>query len=246
MILYSINDTVVYMQYFTEDYLDFMAELAVNNNKQWFDANRDRYHTFVREPFLKFTEDLSTELRNTYRPDIVQPANKLMYRINRDVRFAKDKTPYKTGMSASLSAIKNDEMPGFFVSLGIEEGLAMAGGVYMPSKESLLDIRRSLQADSNTLTKLTDAKSFKQHWGELRGDKNKILPAEFKSDSANNPWLFYKQYYYWTELPFDTAYRPDLIKFIANYLKTAHPINQYFHPIMLETKARLAEENTNK
>lgn len=228
------------MQYFTEQYLDFMADLAVNNNKQWFDQNRHRYEEFVREPFKIFVDDLSKALQ-IIRPDIVLPPHKLMFRINRDVRFAKDKTPYKTGMSAVFNTTKNDELPGFYVSLSIESGLTIAGGVYQPSKEALYDIRKTLQDDPKKLNKLVAKKEFKAKWGELQGDKNKILPAEFKHDAADNPWLFYKQFYYWTDLPFDTALQSNLIEQIVSYCTAGHGINDFFKPIMLETKARLAE-----
>ena len=90
------------MKYFSSDYLEFFKELAPNNNKDWFDKNRKRYIDSVKEPFKKFVTDLIQEISKV--DDEVQiEAKDAIFRINRDIRFSKDKTPYKLNNSAIIS-----------------------------------------------------------------------------------------------------------------------------------------------
>jgi uncharacterized protein (TIGR02453 family) len=216
------------MQYFTEQYLDFMAELAVNNNKAWFDDNRKRYEQHVREPFKLFITDLIQAIQ-ILRPDIDLPAHKALFRINRDIRFTHDKTPYKTSMSAYLNPSKHDSQPGFYISLGIEDGLTLAGGMHSPGKETIQNIRSELNHDnSRQLLKLANKKSFSDNWGEIKGNKNKRLPKEFSETAKQNRLLYNKQWYFWTDLPFEKATSDNLMDAVMGYFKTAHPINEYF------------------
>src|SRR5690242_18331896 len=88
--------------YFTRDTFRFLDELAANNRKEWFDANRDRYERFAKEPMLRFISDLGPKLAKAapgYQAD-PRPVGGSMMRIFRDIRFSKDKSPYKTALAA--------------------------------------------------------------------------------------------------------------------------------------------------
>ena len=87
------------MIYLEKEYLNFFNELSENNNKLWFDENRKRYEKFVKKPFENLITDLIAELSNIDLK-ITMQAKDAMFRINRDIRFSNDKTPYKTQMSA--------------------------------------------------------------------------------------------------------------------------------------------------
>ncbi len=82
------------MIYFNQDYLDFFKELEQNNSKEWFDENRKRYEKSVKGPFKAFAKDLADEMQYLY-PEVNLVENTSIIRINRDIRFSKDKTPYK-------------------------------------------------------------------------------------------------------------------------------------------------------
>ena len=90
------------MVYFSKDYLDFFKELSSNNNREWFHENKKRYDKHVRKPFISFVGGLIQELEQDWGTIPYQPKDFLM-RINRDIRFSKDKTPYNTQMSAMIS-----------------------------------------------------------------------------------------------------------------------------------------------
>ena len=91
------------MQYFIPDFIEFFKELAANNNKDWFDINRKRYTDVIKEPFKKFVLDLIVEVGKV-NPKIkdIEPKD-CIFRINRDIRFSKDKTPYKMNVSALIA-----------------------------------------------------------------------------------------------------------------------------------------------
>lgn len=90
------------MAHFTQDYLDFFKELAANNNKDWFHGNKKRYEASVKKPFEEFVQDIinrTSELDDRFAGE----AKKAVFRIYRDVRFSKDKTPYKLNCSAIIA-----------------------------------------------------------------------------------------------------------------------------------------------
>ena len=90
------------MAYFTNEYFAFFKELAGNNNKDWFDANRKRYEEHVKDPFKHFLQDLINAIK-VLDDRIDLTPNQAGFRINRDIRFSKDKTPYKLNRSAIIS-----------------------------------------------------------------------------------------------------------------------------------------------
>ena len=91
------------MAYFTKDFIDFFKELAANNKKEWFDFNRKRYEKSVKQPFAEFVQEMIDRIRAD-DPKVDISTKDAIFRINRDVRFSKDKTPYKTHMAAIVSA----------------------------------------------------------------------------------------------------------------------------------------------
>ena len=121
------------MQYFTQDYLDFFKELAAHNHKEWFDVNRKRYENVVKKPFQIFVDDLIESI-SKIDSEIQITSKEAIFRINRDIRFSKDKIPYKLNNSAIISkeGRVNKSYPGLYMELGPEH-LSIYGGLYMPS-----------------------------------------------------------------------------------------------------------------
>lgn len=153
--------------YFTPDYLKFYKELASNNNKDWFDANRERYHKSVKEPFEQFVNELIIAVQKKDK-DINIGAKDCIFRINRDVRFSKDKTPYKIRSSAIVSpgGKKGKSNPGFYFELG-PENVGIYGGAYFPDTDELLRIRTYIAKNLKTFEGLINDKKFRKYFGEL-------------------------------------------------------------------------------
>lgn len=209
------------MQYFTNDYLEFFKELAPNNNKDWFDKNRKRYLTSVREPFKKFVTDLIHEISKEDN-EVQIEAKDAIFRINRDIRFSKDKTPYKLNNSAIISkrGRKNRNYPGIYIELSPDK-LRIYGGVYMPDTKQIQKIREAIVDQGDEFNKVVNDEDFKGKFGEIRGEKNKRIPKEFRELAKIQPLLFNKQWYHFAELSSKIILQEDLMETIMEYALSA-------------------------
>lgn len=194
------------MAYFSSDFLTFFKELAANNHKDWFDENRKRYEKNVKKAFEVFVTDLIA-LVHKHDSAIEITYKEAIFRINRDIRFSKDKSPYKLNRSAiiSPSGRKDKSNPGLYLEMG-PAFFRIYSGVYQPNKEQLYDIRAFIIENESAFNKLISDKKFVKVFGEIRGEKNKILPKEFKEKAADIPLLFNKQFYWFTE------FEPEIIE----------------------------------
>ncbi|MGB1103095.1 MAG: DUF2461 domain-containing protein [Crocinitomicaceae bacterium] len=220
-------------KYFSEDYLNFFKELAPNNHKDWFDENRQRYHQSVKEPFEQFVTDLIGEVQKR-DASIQLTYNDSIFRINRDIRFSKNKEPYKLNRSAIISAKgrKDKAFPGLYIEMGPEH-YRVYGGVYQPSKDQLYDIRESIAKQPSKFMNLVNDKKFKEIYGEVRGDKNKVLPKEFKDPAAKTPLIFNKQFYWFTEFEPEIVETDDLMPVTLKAYEAGKPLMDYFIKAML-------------
>jgi uncharacterized protein (TIGR02453 family) len=133
------------MQYFDKDTFAFLRELAANNDRDWFAENKDRYEESVKEPFLQFINDVGPELRKVSKAIVADPRPNggSMFRIYRDVRFSKDKSPYKPYASAHFSMGKGVHGPGYYLHVQPGECF-LAGGMWMPEPPILQSIRERI------------------------------------------------------------------------------------------------------
>ncbi len=194
------------MNYFSPDFLDFFKELAANNHKDWFDVNRKRYEANVKKAFEVFVTDLIEAIQK-HDKKIEITYKEAIFRINRDIRFSKNKEPYKLNRSAIISpkGRKDKAFPGLYLEMGPEH-FRIYGGVYQPDKEQLYAIRETIVSNPKAFNKLVNDKKFLATFGEIRGEKNKVIPKEFKEEGAETPLVFNKQFYWFTQ------FEPELIE----------------------------------
>jgi uncharacterized protein (TIGR02453 family) len=133
--------------HFTPALFTFLAELRLHNDRDWFERNRERYLSDVRDPMLRFISDMGPVLRKI-APRLVadpRPVGGSLFRIHRDTRFSSDKTPYKTNVAAHFrhEAGRDVHGPAFYVSLDPDE-VDVGGGVWHPEADALRMIRRSI------------------------------------------------------------------------------------------------------
>jgi uncharacterized protein (TIGR02453 family) len=172
-------------RYFTPALFAFLRELAENNEREWFKANQDRYEAVARQPALDFIEDFSEPLVKV-SPHFTADARKVggsLFRIQRDTRFGKDKTPYKThvGIHFRHVATRDDvHAPGFYLHL--EPGNCRAGiGLWRPAAVDANAIRRAIDEDPTRWKRVSRAKRFTDLY-ELGGDFLKRPPQGFDPD----------------------------------------------------------------
>ena len=215
--------------YFTQDYIDFFTELAFNNEKAWFDKNRKRYEESVKKPFTAFVQEVIDGIQK-FDPSIgnLQPKD-VMFRINRDIRFARDKTPYNTWLSAGIvkgGKKQADVHPGYYFRFAVDK-VSIGGGLFHPDKDALHNVRTKIAKNPKALHKIIDAKQFKDAWGTLDGEENKIIPKEFKDAVEKEPLIRKKSYMYWIEKPETEILRADLLKYMLELFRTGHDVNKY-------------------
>ena len=215
------------MAHFTQDYLDFFSELQANNHKDWFHANKKRYEKSVKKPFAAFVEHMIDRIAE-HDPEVRIAAKDATMRINRDIRFSPDKTPYNTSMRAIISAVgrKDRSYPGIFFKIDAE-GVGFFGGAYMLEKEKLRAVREHIADDLEAFARLISDPEFKAKFGEIRGEKNKRLPKEFQEAAAKQPLLFNKGFYYHTQIGPEHVLSDDLPDTMMEYWHVARPMQQF-------------------
>ena len=171
-------------RYFTKQTFAFLAELAKNNEREWFTAHQQEYENFVREPALDFISDMSEEIPAISRHFLAQPkkVGGSLMRIYRDTRFSKDKTPYKTniGIQFRHEIGKDIHAPGYY--LHIESGECFVGiGLWHPDADALFKIREALVQKSDVWLAARDDETFRKHF-TLEGDSLANAPRGFAKD----------------------------------------------------------------
>lgn len=215
------------MYYFTQDFIEFFKELSYNNNKDWFDINRKRYEQNVKNPFLNFVQDLIDEFRTLY-PDIERDAKNCVFRINKDIRFSKDKSPYKLFTSALISpnGKKNSTQPGFYIEFN-PESISIYGGIYMPDNKQIGIIRNYILENDVEFNQIIEEKNFKSHFNEILGEKSIRISKEFKTFGKIQPLIFNKQWYVHANLDAKTLLDKNLLNQILAYFNAALPFHLY-------------------
>ena len=221
------------MAYFQKDFLDFFIELAPNNHKDWFDENRKRYENSVKEPFKNFVTHIISKLDEIDSSFSEVEAKDCIFRINRDVRFAKDKQPYKTQVSAIVtpSGKKSKAINGVYFELGPEH-LGVYTGVYMPDKEQIDRIRRHIAKNGKRLEAILNEKHFKATFGEVKGEKAKLLPADSKLAATQQPLIFNKQFYLQHTAEPEIIVEKDVLKYIAEKYRHAKAFNDFIKEVL--------------
>lgn len=215
------------MQYFTQDYLEFFKDLSRNNNKEWFHANKKRYEESVKKPFSNFVSALINEVQKYDKSVNLEPKD-CISRINRDIRFSKDKTPYNLYLNAFVSegGKKNKSIPGLYVRLS-PEMIGVLGGCYGLEKKQLANLRHNLAKDSTVINQLINNKQFIKHFGEIKGDKMKRIPKDLQAAAEHEPLILHKNLYYMTELEPNLIYSDKLLPKIMARYKIMLPINVF-------------------
>ncbi|GAB5539969.1 MAG: hypothetical protein Salg2KO_20720 [Salibacteraceae bacterium] len=199
------------MTYLSKDFTDFLKDLEKNNNRDWFQKNKARYEKSVKKPFESLVSELILRMQ-AYDPQCVIEPKDAIFRIYRDIRFSKDKTPYKTNVSAVIGrgGRKEKSLTGMYIEIGANH-IRVYGGVYMPDKDQLYKLRKEILYNEEEFNKLINDKVFKEYFGEIRGEKNKRLPPEFAELEQKQPLIANKQFYYFSEMKPSAISEPTLI-----------------------------------
>lgn len=170
----------------------FLHQLAAHNDRDWFEAHRGQYEA-ARDNVAEFAQELLDRLSTT---DVIATENgrKALKRIFRDVRFSKNKLPYKTNFAGSFTRDGKQRRGGYYFHLGPAENL-VGGGFYGMERDDLKRIREELGGDAGEMRDIIEAKEFGRLYGDLRGEQLKTAPQGYPKDHPAIDLLRYKQYY---------------------------------------------------
>lgn len=211
------------------DLIQFLAELAENNNRAWFVMNKPRYD-ILRAEFLELVIKLIRDIAK-FDPEVAAcNPKKALFRINRDVRFSHDKSPYKTTFSASITAsgLKKPSQgggPAYYFHVDQSGTLLIAGGEYMPPPERLRTIRQHIVTDATGFAKVLKNKKLKEAFGDLQ-DEGKLLrpPKGFDADAPHIEYLKHKSFIVWKEIDLKKKLPADLGKDLVAECKNAYSL----------------------
>ncbi len=205
------------MIYFENRFIVFFNQLKENNNKVWFDANRNSYETFVKKPFFEFVNEFIHNIQ-VHDPRIQVTASDSIMRINKDIRFSKDKTPYKNNVAAliSLKGKKNKSFPGLFFQISAEF-VEIYSGVYQPDKDQLNSIREYIATNGKEFSNAYSDKNFIKKFGLIQGEKSKRIPAQFTDAIVKEPYISNKQFYFSAKQKSEIILKENFMEIMMDY-----------------------------
>lgn len=215
-----------------ESTLKFLKQLAKNNNKEWFDLNRKTYENckIEFESVIKSIVDKSVLFDNALLN--IEP-KKCMFRINRDVRFSKDKSPYKKNMGASINpGGKKSMIPGYYIHIEPNKSF-LAGGCYQPMPEILAAIRQEIDYNSNEFKKIISNKDFKKYFTELSPeDKLKTAPKGYEKNHPDISLLQHKHFIVIHHLSDEDVLNKNFVTKTSKIFNAMLPLNLFLRNCM--------------
>jgi len=207
--------------------LKFLVALNTNNNKEWFDANKQNYQK-AKQEFINVVTQVIDSCAS-FDPMLKGiEANKTLFRINRDVRFSKDKSPYKTNFGASIKpGGKKSMIPGYYIH--IEPGKSfLAAGTYMPIPAHLSAIRQEIDYNLKDFTKIVNEKDFIKEFGALSNeDALKTVPKGYDKENPALEFLKMKHFIAIKYLDNKEIIADDFVKHLTKTLKTSLALTMF-------------------
>jgi uncharacterized protein (TIGR02453 family) len=216
---------------FPPEALTFLKGLEKNNNRDWFNARKGIFETKVKAPMLELVESINAELLK-FAPEHITEPKKAVYRIYRDTRFSKDKTPYKTHLAAIFPrrAMGKDSAAGFYFHVSAK-GIGIACGAYSPGPEQLLKIRTFLTANEKEFR--SGATRLKKLMGPLKGETLQRPPKGFKATHPAIDLIKMKQWFWSVELDPKLATSPKLKAEVVEHFKAMAPMVELLNKPLL-------------
>jgi uncharacterized protein (TIGR02453 family) len=213
---------------FTEAYYEFFIGLTANNNKTWFDAHRTEYEHEVKALFQHFVGSVLEKVTAIDgRFGSLQPKD-CIFRINKDIRFSKDKSPYKLHCSAAvqLGGRKQMSAGGMYLEFG-PDLCAIYSGVYLPEREELRKIRERIAADPMGFERVIQEPRFAKAFGSVLGEKNKRIDADLMLASATQPLILNKQFYVRHVVEPEDTFRGDFDDYVVRIWEASRDYNDF-------------------
>lgn len=223
---------------FPPEGLEFLAALARHNDRDWFLAHKPDFERHAKAPMLALIGAFNDVLREVAPAYVTEPSRALM-RMNRDVRFSKDKSPYRTTLGARFGAGggREAEAGGFY--LGVTTGgVEVAGGSHALEPEALARLRKHLAKDATAFRRLVEDRALVKAMGPLQGERLVRVPKDFPPDHPAGDLLRLKQAYFFTTLPAQLTTSPRLVAELAQRVRLLVPFVVHMAAVLGAAPAR--------
>jgi uncharacterized protein (TIGR02453 family) len=219
----------------------FFRSLEKNNRRDWFAPRKELFETQIRAPMIELVTLLNHELRAFAVDHVAEEPARLIYRIYRDTRFSRDKTPYKTHLGATFShrTLPRHGGAGYYFEVS-HRCVGIAGGVYMPGPDELRVIRSAIAADPKGFLSIVNDPRLRKLLGPLQGEHLTRLPKPFQThaDSPAVEYLKYKQFYWYVERPAAMALTSRLSGELLRHFRALAPALEWFNNALLAERRR--------
>lgn len=211
----------------TKQIINFLTELKVSNDRDWFQKNKKLYES-IKSEMLAFLGKIIPEIA-LFDPEViaVQPKD-CIFRIYRDVRFSNDKSPYKTHIGAFISKTgRKGNHPGYYIHIEPEQSF-LAGGLYMPPPELLKAVRNEIYFNADLFKAIINHPDFTKYFGKLDDfDKLSRPPKGFEPDWPDIDLLKYKSYVVTHHLTKENLFSSDLAEYSTQVFDAIFPLNNF-------------------
>jgi uncharacterized protein (TIGR02453 family) len=199
----------------------FLADLAANNDRQWFEAHRPEYQA-LRDEYTAFIGEVIERTADFDERVRWKDPKECLFRIYRDVRFSNDKSPYKTTFSAYVSEKnRRGAPPGYYLEVDEKGVLLAAAGIWMPPAEPLGRLRAHIAEHPERLQKVLRARAFKQTFGELQGDRLSRPPRGYSDATPLIEHIKRKSFIAWRETDARAMTHDDALSYVVDSFRAA-------------------------
>jgi len=213
-----------------------MRSLKRNNRREWFQERKQTYEQYVREPMQAIVEALAPELER-FAPDIIASTKVSLFRIYRDTRFSKDKSPYKTHVAASFPprGMAKHQGAGFYFHIAPTE-FYIGGGLWMPDPKDLKVVREHIAGRLRQFESIIHAPKFRKMFGEISGAQLMRVPHGYAKDHTAAHYLKFKQYVATRLLPVSAATTGSFGTRLLETFRTLYPLIRFLNEPILRTQ----------
>ena len=208
---------------------DFLKKLSANNNREWFNANKEKYEQ-AKNNAEQFVDALISKV-NQHDQLETPSGKKSLYRIYNDVRFAKDKSPYNPRFAGYLKRSKPFLRGGYYFWIR-PGGTHIACGFSYPNADDLKRIRQDIERNYTDWNKLLKLKSIQSNFGKMKGELVKTAPRGFQSDHPAIDLLRYKQFWFEHSFTDKEVLTPDFLLHVNNTFKSIRPFFNYMSEVL--------------
>jgi uncharacterized protein (TIGR02453 family) len=214
---------------FPAETLRFLRALKRNNRREWFNAHRDDYEAYVRQPMTAIVERLAVDLR-PFAPELVASPKVSIYRIYRDTRFSDNKTPYKTHIAAVFPTrgLAKHEGAGTYFHVSPDE-VWIGGGMYSPQPPQLFAVRQHIAGHLKQLRAIVESPGFRKQLGALEGDTLKRVPRGFPREHPAAEYLKRTNFVAGAEFPPTLATGPAFYKTVLSVFRQVVPLTRFLN-----------------